>query len=94
MLMLIRYYDGRREGAVLLSVTGNAMRVALAGRDDCLELRLYEGQWVTETNQAVEIEFVARTADEAWFEFAEVAEGFDDIVNVASMTESVTTTVS
>lgn len=69
--MLIRHYDGRREEAILLSAAGNALRVAVPGRDDCAELRLYEGQWVTETNQAVEIEFLTASAEQEWFPFGD-----------------------
>ncbi len=94
MLMLMRYYDGRREEAVMLSVAGNAMRVALPGRDDCLELRLYDGQWVTETNEAVDIEFVAGTAEDVWCHFVDAMVGMDEVMSGMSTAPGVTTAVS
>ena len=78
----------------MLSVAGNAMRVALPGRDDCQELRLYGGQWVTETNEAVEIEFIAGTAQDVWFEFVDAMVGLDEIVSGMSKAPSATTAVS
>ena len=94
MLMLIRHYDGRREEAMLLSVAGNAMRVALSGRDDCTELRLYDGQWVTDTNRPVEIEFIAATAEEEWFRFVDALVGLDEIISAMSTAGSVPTSVA
>ncbi len=51
MLMLVLHYDGRREDAILVSATKNAMWVALPNSrdclqnsEDCLELRLCNGQ--------------------------------------------------
>ncbi len=78
----------------MLSVAGNAMRVALPGRDDCVELRLYDGQWVTETNEAVEIEFVAGTAEDVWFQFVDAMVGLDEIVSGMSTARNATTAVS
>ena len=92
--MLMRHYDGRREEAILLSVAGDSMRVALAGHDDCLELRLYDGQWVTETNEAVEIEFIAGTAEDVWFGFVDAMVGLDEIMGGMSRAVSATTAVS
>jgi hypothetical protein len=94
MLMLMRHYDGRREEAVMLSVDGNAMRVASPGRDDCLELRLYDGQWVTETNEAVEIEFIAGTAEDVWCQYVDAMVGLDEIMSGMSTAPSVATAVS
>lgn len=94
MLMLIRHYDGRRVEAILLSVAGLAMRVALPGRDDCAELRLYDGQWVTETNEAVDIEFIAGSAEEVWFRFVDAMVGLDEVISAMSTVGSVPTAVS
>jgi hypothetical protein len=82
MLMLLRHYDGRREEAILLSVAGNAMRIALPGGDDCHELRLYGGQWVTETNEAVEIDCIAGTAEDVWFQFVDAMVGLDEMIGL------------
>lgn len=92
-MMLIRHYDGRREEAMLLSVAGNAMRVALPGRDDCAELRLYGEQWVTETNEAIEIEFIG-TAEDVWFRFVDAMVGLDEIMSVTSTAGSALAAVS
>jgi hypothetical protein len=82
MLMLIRHFDGRREEAILLSVSANTMRVALLDHEDCAELRLCDGQWVTETNQPIEIEFIARTAQDEWFRFVDAVIGLDEILRM------------
>lgn len=92
--MLIRHYDGRREEAMLLSVTGHAMRVAVSGRDDSTELRLYGGQWVTETNEPVEIEFVGATAEQEWFRFVDALTGLDEIIGALSAAGSLPTAVA
>ncbi len=84
MLMLMRHYDGRREEAVMLSVAGSVMRVALPGREDCLELRLYDGQWVTETNEAIEIEYIAGTAEDVWCEFVDSLVALDAVLGGTS----------
>ncbi|HWQ54478.1 MAG TPA: hypothetical protein VN442_12410 [Bryobacteraceae bacterium] len=88
MLMLIRHYDGRREDALLLSIAGNAMRVALPDREDCMELRLCEGQWVSDANQPVEIEFIAATAEDEWARFVDAMVALDEIIAAMSTVET------
>ncbi len=94
MLMLMRHYDGRREEAVMLSVAGNAMRVAVPGREDCLELRLYDGQWVTETYEAIEIEYIGGTAEDVWRQFVDAMVGLDEVMSGVSTAAGGATAVS
>ena len=43
--------------AVILMLQGAAMRVALKGADDVLELRLVNGAWVAEDGEPVTFDF-------------------------------------
>jgi len=55
--MLIRYSDGKTLVAVLLSLTGPVMRVALKNSDDVAEYRLTDGTWLSEDSHPVTFEF-------------------------------------
>ncbi|HLK65959.1 MAG TPA: hypothetical protein VKU19_21135 [Bryobacteraceae bacterium] len=55
--MLLHYRDGRVLAAILLSLKGDLMRVALKDADDVLELRLVNGVWITENCELVTFEF-------------------------------------
>jgi hypothetical protein len=55
--MLIRYRNGLLAEAVILSLTGSKMRVALKDADDVLELRLIKDMWVTEDGEPVTFDF-------------------------------------
>lgn len=57
MIALIRHFNGRLEGAVLLSRTRNTIRLAAPGRGDAVVYRLRDGRWVSEHGGHVEIEF-------------------------------------
>lgn len=93
-MMLIRNFDGRLEDAMALSIAGNVIRVALSDRDDCVELRLYGGEWVTETNQPVEIEFIAATAEEEWLRFVDAMVGLEQLMSAMAMAECVPTAMA
>jgi hypothetical protein len=58
MHMILRYPDGRRVDAVLLSEEPGRLRVAIHGRNDTLELRLVRERWVDDDGQKVSIEAI------------------------------------
>ena len=49
----------------------NSMRVNIGGEDDTVELTLRDGQWISENNDVVEIEFMAITAENEWNRFCD-----------------------
>src|SRR6266516_91097 len=55
--MIIRYTNGQKFEAVLLSRTENVMRVALKGSDDVVVLNDVNGSWVTDDCEPVEVSF-------------------------------------
>lgn len=62
MYTLIGYPVGVIVEAVLLAKAPNRMRFAAAGFPDVFELRRSGSQWLTETGQPVEIEFILFSA--------------------------------
>ena len=54
MLTLLIFPGGRRADAVVLSMTEDHMRVAIAGRKDTTELSSVAGKWVTDKGVPVE----------------------------------------
>ena len=64
--MTITYLDGRTVPAVLLTRTGDAIRVAIEGADDATEFRRMNGVWVSDDCEPARIEFAwERIAPEA-----------------------------
>jgi hypothetical protein len=55
--MLIRFPDGSAKEAVLVSLTGGVMRVAVARVEDLWEFKLVEGAWISEQCEVVSFEF-------------------------------------
>lgn len=55
--MLIHYRDGKTLAAILLSLKGNQMRVAVKDADDVGEFRLVNGVWISECCEPVTFEF-------------------------------------
>lgn len=55
--MTLRYSNGQTKEAVLLSRTEAAMRVALQGADDVVELRQVNGAWVSDECEVVQVSF-------------------------------------
>jgi hypothetical protein len=55
--MTIRYANGKKIEAVLLSRTEKAMRVALQGSDDVVVLNDVNGSWVTDDGEPVAVTF-------------------------------------
>ena len=56
--MTIRYAHGHIFEAILVSRTETAMRVAIEGYDDSLDLKRIHGMWVTEDCDPVDLQFV------------------------------------
>ena len=81
MYMLIRYFDGRLREAILLSLSGQVMRVAIPGTDDAVEFTLRDGQWVSDENGTIEIEFLGAMADDEWHRLCGTVVAPDEIMN-------------
>lgn len=64
MYLLIRYPVGIIVEAVVLARGRNRMRVAAAGFPDAIEFRRSGPQWVTESSQPVEFDFLMSDARE------------------------------
>jgi hypothetical protein len=56
MLMTIRYQNGLRAEAVVLTADNERMRVVLDSQRDTIELRKVDGCWYTEDGAEIEIE--------------------------------------
>jgi len=56
-MMLVRNSSGRRQAAVVLSLIGRVMRVALKDGDDVEEYRLVNETWVSTQCEPVTFEF-------------------------------------
>ncbi len=65
MLALIRYPVGIIVEAVILAVTRNRMRFAAAGFPDVVELRRSGVNWLTESDETVEFEFLSYPGETA-----------------------------
>jgi hypothetical protein len=63
MQLLLLYPTGRRVEGVVLSASRHRMRVAVRDRNETIELRLADGQWLADDGDPVE--FDAITADGA-----------------------------
>ncbi len=61
--MTITYTDGKAVEAVLLSRTGNTLRVAIPGVEDVTEFSQLKGAWVTPDCDLATIEFAWQKAD-------------------------------
>lgn len=57
LAMLIRYRNGLLVEAVILSLTGTKMRVALKEGDDVTEFRLIKDIWISEDGEPVAFDF-------------------------------------
>jgi hypothetical protein len=56
MHLILRYSNGRRAEALLLSMTSETMRVILHRRDETLEFRLVAGRWIGDDGTRVSVE--------------------------------------
>jgi hypothetical protein len=57
LLMLIRYRSGMMHEAVMLSLAGGTMRVALKDEGDVTEFRLVSDTWISESGDPVTFDF-------------------------------------
>ena len=55
--MTIRFSNGQALEGILLSRTDTSMRVAIQDSDDVQELNQIDGTWISDSGEAVEIEF-------------------------------------
>ncbi len=62
MHLIVRYASGRRVEALLLAFTHDIMRIVVHRRNDSLELRLRDDQWLSETGKHLEIEAIVAVA--------------------------------
>lgn len=53
---IVRLPNGHVSSAVVLSMTGDAIRLAIPGYNDVIELRSVFGVWVSDCGQPIEIE--------------------------------------
>jgi hypothetical protein len=67
MYIVLRHSRGRYQEAILLAAGPGSMRLAIPGREDVLELTLTHGRWTAEDGEAVEIGFMAASADDGPF---------------------------
>lgn len=58
MLLVLRYPNGTRVDALLLSRETDRLRVALHGRNDTIELQLVFESWMDEDGRRVSIEAI------------------------------------
>ena len=65
MYTLIRLSDGSIVEAVVLANTRSWMRLAAAGMQDVIELRLFGQDWLDERGEPVQFGFLLATDDEA-----------------------------
>jgi len=56
MHMLIRYPHGRTLECILLAASRDRLRLVTRKRNETMELRLVEGEWITEEEDPVQIE--------------------------------------
>jgi hypothetical protein len=63
MQIVFTYPTGKRQDGVVLAATPILLRVAVRNRNDTLELRLIDGQWLSDEGDP--IEFDAIRADES-----------------------------
>ena len=56
MHLILRYANGRRADALLLTMTGDAMRVVLRRRHDTVEFHRVASRWLGDDGSRVSIE--------------------------------------
>ena len=66
MHLIIRDFWERRHAGVILFATRNCLRVALQGRDDTVELKNVNQQWILEGEGIAEIEAILIPAEEGY----------------------------
>ncbi|MFB3827945.1 MAG: hypothetical protein ACE15B_14330 [Bryobacteraceae bacterium] len=76
--MLIRYSDGRVEPATLLGANQNAMCVAFSRGRTAAAFSRPNGQWLSDEEGPVEIDFTAAATEREWRQFCERVAGLDE----------------
>jgi len=56
MHMILRYPSGRRVDGILLAASADRMRIVVRRLNETIELRLTEGQWISEHGKRLEVE--------------------------------------
>lgn len=56
MHMILRYPSGRRVDGILLAASADRMRIVVRRVNETIELRLTEGQWISEGRDRVEMD--------------------------------------
>lgn len=56
MYMVLKYPSGERAEGILLAAGCGSMRVAVHYRDDAVELRQADGEWIDDQGRAVQFE--------------------------------------
>ena len=67
MLMILRYPDGKRVEALLLSCEHERMRVMARGWKDTIEITLIRDRWVDDDGHKLSIEAIVQDAQAAGF---------------------------
>jgi hypothetical protein len=57
MRLIIRYFDGTLQPAIVMAMSGARMRAFVPGCDDSVEFRLADGRWLAENGEVVEMQF-------------------------------------
>lgn len=70
MHLILRYSNGRRLDALLLSLREDSMRIAVHGRNETLELEFVYDRWISEEGQRVSIEAILMAEHSATAETA------------------------
>ena len=79
MRITVNAWDGKAQDGILLVWRPLEMRVAILGAEDAMELQFRGGQWLTETNEPVTVEFhPAIVVDE------DPCDSGDEAINAAS----------
>ena len=63
MLLILRYQNGMRVNAILLTASHDLIRVVIPSCTDTIEFRLKKKRWISEEGCVAEIEAVAWAAE-------------------------------
>lgn len=56
MHMILRYPSGRRVDGILLAAGADRLRIVVRRLNETIELRLTEGQWISDRGDRIEVE--------------------------------------
>jgi hypothetical protein len=63
MLLILRYHNGLRVNAILLTASHDLIRVVVPDCTDTIEFRLRKKRWISNEGCVAEIEAAARAAE-------------------------------